>query len=1147
MKYCMGCMEQYEDEYNICPHCGYAENTPPVNSLQIVPGSILADRYIVGRSLGSGGFGVTYIGWDALLETKVAIKEYLPSEFSSRAYGSTEITVFSGAKQEQFESGMNRFVDEAKKLAKFGNSSGIVQIIDTFEVNNTAYIIMELLEGETLAQRLEREKTIPPEEALRMITPVINSLEEVHKAGLIHRDIAPDNIFITSKGDIKLIDFGAARFATSTHSRSLTVLVKEGYSPEEQYESRGEQGPHTDVYALAATLYRMITGVVPPAALERKARVRNRKKDPLQPPSKFVKDLDDNYENALMNALNIQISDRTESMSKFLEELTSEQPVKRRLAHISVFDKLKWPLWAKIGVPAACVCLLTFGVLFMTGVIRFDANMKKEITIPEGQTRVPSVLNLEYPSAEMKLSESNLNISVTRKEPNRDIPENRVMKQMIFDGSVVAENTVVQVVISAGEAEMIMPNVLGLEADTAKNELENLGLKVTVNEEYDDSIMAGSVISQSKDFEDKVYETDEIVLTVSKGRDPFKGEPAGTKAPNFLGSYFEEARQIASENDVLIMVTEYRYSRSFAKGQIMSQNPGPGGDLDDSKCVKLVISMGFGNVTVPDVTFQDEDKAKTQLRTVGLIPQVTYEYSNSIEEGLVISQDPSPDTSIETGSKVNLVISKGAESVEIPNLVGMTKSDATDTLRNMGMVVVYEYKTDNSKSEDSVLSSSPAAGEKIRPGSEITLTICTHESTVQVPDVKGKSRSDAEKAIKSAGLKVNVVEVIDDDNVGKVISQSPKGRSSTTKGKTVTINVGKKSDDQKSNNNGSNGSNNGGSSKTTTKSETTTQKPETTPTKKTNTDTNSEPQTETKTETNTSSPQKKKYTVKVISESTEIFEVEEGATFGSVISDFSEGSENSSGQIFKGWYIGKNGNGRKVSSSDVIKSDTTVFAYYVEPQYSDWTPISDVPSGAKISEHKYTFYKPETTTSESPSLGDDWKQTGSEWKESGSATRICAEFPSGFDESNAYYNDIEHGLTSAYADETSKRDVSRSFKYYIYWHWCYPLAGSHTENDRIVSDQCNEKISGCGYTTIFEAFDSTVDEPYKEWAKGYEVRGHSTYSWWYVPKRVEVYEERITDYKKIYTYSRSVYYESDTQPNPSTVINLTHLVKYRIN
>ena len=316
MKTCLGCMTQYDDKLNICPECGYKEGTEPDNALHIKPGTILADRYIVGKVIGFGGFGVTYIGWDALLETKVAIKEYLPSEFSTRVVGQTQVTVFSGDKKEQFSDGMKKFVDEAKKLAKFHSTPGIVKIFDSFEANNTAYIIMELLEGETLAEKLKREKKIPEEQAVEMMKPIISSLEAVHRDGIIHRDIAPDNIFVTKSGEVKLIDFGAARYATTTHSRSLTVIIKPGYSPEEQYRSRGDQGPHTDVYAVAATLYRMITGVTPPDALERRAFFENKQKDILDPVSKYEKDVSQNCETAILNALNVRIEDRTPTMEE---------------------------------------------------------------------------------------------------------------------------------------------------------------------------------------------------------------------------------------------------------------------------------------------------------------------------------------------------------------------------------------------------------------------------------------------------------------------------------------------------------------------------------------------------------------------------------------------------------------------------------------------------------------------------------------------------------------------------------------------------------------------------------------------------------------------------------------------------------------
>lgn len=272
-------MELFGDEFEICPHCGYIVGTHAEEAIHMEPGTILHDRYIIGKILGFGGFGITYIGWDGKLEQKVAIKEYLPGEFSTRMPGQSQVTVFNGEKSEQFHDGLKKFIDEAKRLAKFQNEPGIVKIFDSFEENETAYIIMEYLDGETLTGYLKREKTIPEDQAVNMLMPVMNSLQSVHAEGLLHRDIAPDNIFLTKTGEVKLIDFGASRYATTSHSRSLTVIIKPGFSPEEQYRSRGDQGPYTDVYAIAATLYKMITGKTPPDAMERRAKYENQNKD----------------------------------------------------------------------------------------------------------------------------------------------------------------------------------------------------------------------------------------------------------------------------------------------------------------------------------------------------------------------------------------------------------------------------------------------------------------------------------------------------------------------------------------------------------------------------------------------------------------------------------------------------------------------------------------------------------------------------------------------------------------------------------------------------------------------------------------------------------------------------------------------------
>ncbi|MCR5121469.1 MAG: serine/threonine protein kinase, partial [Ruminococcus sp.] len=361
-------MEEYDDEFDVCPHCGFAEGTEQENALHMMPGSILEERYIVGKVIGYGGFGVTYIGWDCLLETKVAIKEYLPSEFSTRVIGQTEVTVFSGDKQEQFADGLRKFTDEAKKLAKYHSLNGIVKIFDSIETNNTAYIIMELLEGETLAEMLKREERFSENKTMEMMIPIIESLDLIHNDGIIHRDIAPDNIFVTTSGEVKLIDFGAARYATTTHSRSLTVIIKPGYSPEEQYRSRGDQGPHTDVYAVAATMYKMLTGVTPPDALERRALFENKKKDILDPIRKHCKEIGESRENAILNALNVRIEDRTPDMKEFMAELTSVEPVKRRAGNIKKIDLYKWPVWAKIAFPVITAALIVFNVLFIMGI-----------------------------------------------------------------------------------------------------------------------------------------------------------------------------------------------------------------------------------------------------------------------------------------------------------------------------------------------------------------------------------------------------------------------------------------------------------------------------------------------------------------------------------------------------------------------------------------------------------------------------------------------------------------------------------------------------------------------------------------------------------------------------------------------------------
>ncbi len=273
-KRCYGCM-RLKSEAAICEYCGYDENTSNEQH-QIPAGTILKEQYLIGKVLGQGGFGITYLGWDLYLDIPVAIKEYFPSGTVMReTETSMEVVSYSGDVGVRFRNNKERFMREAKMLARFSQVPEIVQVKNFFLANNTAYIVMEYVQGITLKQYVkEKGGRLSVEETLEYMKPVIGALRKVHKAGLVHRDISPDNIMMLPEGRMKLLDFGAVRDVGEAAvdkqlTKSTEAILKQGYAPIEQYQNRGSLGPWTDVYALCATIYYCLTGEVPPDAPER--------------------------------------------------------------------------------------------------------------------------------------------------------------------------------------------------------------------------------------------------------------------------------------------------------------------------------------------------------------------------------------------------------------------------------------------------------------------------------------------------------------------------------------------------------------------------------------------------------------------------------------------------------------------------------------------------------------------------------------------------------------------------------------------------------------------------------------------------------------------------------------------------------------
>jgi serine/threonine protein kinase len=318
---CMNCMQNDTGD-PICPACGSPFDLPPKNTLQLAPRTMLHDQYLIGRALGHGGFGVTYLAWDIGLETRLAVKEYLPHGVVGRGAGETKVSAYSQQTQQEFEWGLDRFLEEARTLKKFSTFPGIVAVDTIFRDNGTAYLVMEFLDGWTLDEFLKRRGgKITFETALRIMLPVIDALSAIHADGVLHRDISPDNIYLTRDGKVKLIDFGAARNALGQKSRNLSIILKEGYAPEEQYRASGVQGPWTDVYATAATMYHCVTGKAPQPSLDRLAD------DKVQRPSEMGIDIDSAAERAIMVGMSLRPGDRFQSMEDFKAVLTGSATV----------------------------------------------------------------------------------------------------------------------------------------------------------------------------------------------------------------------------------------------------------------------------------------------------------------------------------------------------------------------------------------------------------------------------------------------------------------------------------------------------------------------------------------------------------------------------------------------------------------------------------------------------------------------------------------------------------------------------------------------------------------------------------------------------------------------------------------------------
>lgn len=349
---CMNCFS-VKGPYEVCRYCGYVEGTPPEQPHYLRPGIVLKGHFIVGTAIGVGGFGITYKCYDATLGVIVAIKEFFPVGLVNRSPGEMKVGLLSGEKEKQYKNQIKRFLMEAQSIAQFGKANDIVNVFDYFEENNTAYIVMEYIDGVLLKDYLEKQGALSPDIAMTIIEPVVEALKKIHASGIIHRDISPDNIFIAGEDSVKVFDFGAAILNDESGAKEGEKVIKVGYSAPEQYRDSAGQGYFTDIYSIGAILYQMITGQKPIESTEREY------KDELKSPLELGFDIEPNLDRAIMEALAVQPALRFQGIQQFDDAINGKRKAE--------YPKVKLCIRKRKRIMVACMSLLALAAIGVGG------------------------------------------------------------------------------------------------------------------------------------------------------------------------------------------------------------------------------------------------------------------------------------------------------------------------------------------------------------------------------------------------------------------------------------------------------------------------------------------------------------------------------------------------------------------------------------------------------------------------------------------------------------------------------------------------------------------------------------------------------------------------------------------------------------
>ncbi len=733
-------------------------------------GDVLEDRYRIETPIARGGMSTVYRCIDLRLGRSVAVK------VMDAAYVNDPVF-------------RQRFRREARSMAQLSHPN-LVNVFDFSSSGDHAFIVMELITGGTLRELLAERGPMPPHAATGVMRGVLTGLAAAHRAGMVHRDIKPDNVLITRDHRVKLSDFGLVRAASAGQSRDDKIVGTVAYLSPEQVEG-GEIGPASDVYSAGIVLFELLTGTTPFRGADDMEHAYARLTEVVPAPSSLIDGVPSLVDALVATATSLNPADRFDDSSEFLaalEDVAKELhlpgfkvPVPRNSAanraNAAVPDSQPTDMFTT-HLPPIGAADQTSVIPAQPGPNMNETSILPETPAPPGGIPVPAAAPAPVPARQpdTELQPESTGI-VTDEAPVKPVTNRSGWKLtvwLIIVTLLVAAVAVGGWWLGSGRYGEI-PQVLGMDESQAVTIVEDAGFRPVTDIRYDNDVAAGGIIGTDPSFGERLPRGEDVTILVSQGRPvvPDLGEDRSV----------ETVRTILEERTLVWVDAPGEYSDDIPEGQVVSTTPEPGTALDVGSPVQVHLSRGPAPVAVPDVSGMEAEQAKNIIENAGLnVERVEEAFDARTANGRVFATTPDIATEIRRGDAVVLRISN---AIEIPDVVGMKETEALATLAESGLTAasISVIPEETASSADTVVTMTPEAGDLVDPANpQVSLGLA---GQIEVPSIIGRRIDDARQILEDAGL--YLLSDPDDEDNDRVFTQTPRARSVVSAGSEVEV------------------------------------------------------------------------------------------------------------------------------------------------------------------------------------------------------------------------------------------------------------------------------------------------------------------------------------------------------------------------